>query len=187
MTIHTNNKTHDSPLATRVTQPPPADLRDATDGDIVETRVEIWNHKSAQQIKETHAQTSLEAQPENELKRDQPSQTPDSAQLNKKEAMEQQDINDKPDSEERRNRFMTGPKSTTFTPHNTAHSMSADEGEWGVMETETPKLKQDGHNDESPQQPKRQKKTIKQEEMLTPVTEHTNIVTGSNTTKTGRI
>jgi hypothetical protein len=36
MTIHTNNMTHDSPLATRVTQPPPVDLRDATDGDIVQ-------------------------------------------------------------------------------------------------------------------------------------------------------
>jgi hypothetical protein len=106
--------------------------------------------------------------------------------LNKKEAMKQ-DINDKPVMEERTNRFMTGLKSTTITPHNTAHSMSAVEGEWAVMETETPKLKQDRQNDESRQQPKRQKKMIKQEKILTPVTEHTNIVTRSNTTKTGRI
>jgi hypothetical protein len=80
--------THDSPLATRVTQPPPADLRDATDGDIVKPREETGNHESAQQIKETHGQTSLKPQPETELIRDQPRQTPDSAQLNKKlEAM----------------------------------------------------------------------------------------------------
>jgi hypothetical protein len=154
----------------------------------VEPRVEIEYHESAEQIKETRAQTSLEAQLETELIRDQPRQTPDSAQLNKKEkAMEQQDINDKPVREERKNRFMTGPKITTFTPHNTAHSMGAIEGEWGVMETETPKLKQDGQNDESHQQPKRQKKMIKQKNILTPGTEHMNVVTRSNTTKTERI
>jgi hypothetical protein len=65
--------------------------------------------------------------------------------------------------------------------------MSAVEGEWGVMETETPKLKQDRQNDESHQQPKRQKKIIKKEKIMTPVTEHMNIVTRNNTTKTGRI
>jgi hypothetical protein len=54
------------------------------------------------------------------------------------------------------------------------------------METETHKLKQDEQNDDSQQQPKRQKKMLKQEKPLTSVTEHTNIVTRSNTTKTGR-
>jgi hypothetical protein len=49
--------------------------------------------------------------------------------------------------------------------------------EWGVMETETYKLKQDEQNVDSQQQPKRQKKMLKQEKTLTLVTEHTNIVT----------
>jgi hypothetical protein len=47
------------------------------------------------------------------------------------------------------------------------------EGEWGVMDTETYKLKQDEQNVDSQQQYKRQKKMLKQEKTLTLVTEHT--------------
>jgi hypothetical protein len=98
--------------------------------------------------------------------------------------MEQQDINDKQVREESKTRVKSGPQSTPCTLPNTSRSMSVVEGEWGVMETETHKLKQDEQNDNS-QQPKRQKKMLKQEKTLTSVTEHTNIVTRSNTTKTG--
>jgi hypothetical protein len=107
--------------------------------------------------------------------------------LNKKvEEMIQQDKNDKQVREESKTRVKPGPKSTTCTPFNTSRSMSVVEGEWRVMETEIHKLKQDEQNNDSQQQPKRQKKMLKQEKTLISVTEHMNIVTRNNTTKTGR-
>jgi hypothetical protein len=149
--------------------------------------VEIGTQKSAQQTIEKHTQTSSETLPEPELIRDQPKQRTDSAHMNKKvEEMEQQDINNKQVSKESKNRVKSGPKITTCTPPITSRSMSVVAGEWGVMETKTHKLKQDELNDDSQQQPKRQKKILKQEKTLISVTEHTNIVTRSNTTKTRR-
>jgi hypothetical protein len=82
MKINTNNMTPGSPLVKQVTQSPTADLSDATDGDITAPRVEIGTHKNTQRTIETHAQTSLETQPEPELISDQPRQTSDSTHLN---------------------------------------------------------------------------------------------------------
>jgi hypothetical protein len=110
MKINTNNMTPGRLLEKQVTRPPPADPSDATDGDITAPRVEIGTYKSAQQTIEKHAQTSRKTQPEPELIRDQPTQTPDSAYLNKKvEEMEQQDINDKQVREESKTRVKSGP------------------------------------------------------------------------------
>jgi hypothetical protein len=144
-----------SPLVKQVTQSPPADLSDATVGDITAPRVEIGTHKNTQQTIETHAQTSLETQPESERISDQPRQTSDSTHLNKKvEEMEQQDINYIQVREESITRVKTGPKSTPSTPPNISRSRSAVEEEWGVMETETYKLKQDEQNVDSQKQRK---------------------------------
>jgi hypothetical protein len=90
MKINTNNMTPVWPLVKQVIYPPPADLSDATDGDITAPSVEIGTHKSAQQTIEKHVQTNLETQPEPELIRDQSKQTSNSAHLNKKvEGMEE--------------------------------------------------------------------------------------------------
>jgi hypothetical protein len=140
MKINTNNMTPGSPLV-KLPQSLPTDLSDATDGDITAPHVEIGTHKNTQQTIETHAQTSLETPPEPERISDQPRQTPDSTHLNKKVEMEEQEINDKHVREESITRVKTGPKSTPSTPPNISRSRSAVEGEWGVMETETHKLK----------------------------------------------
>jgi hypothetical protein len=96
MKIITNNMNPGRPLVKQVTQPPPADLSDATYGEITAPRVEIGTHKSTQQTIETHAQTSLETQPEPKRISDQPRQTTNRATLEQNiEEMEQQDINDK--------------------------------------------------------------------------------------------
>jgi hypothetical protein len=84
-----------------------------------------------------------------------------------------------------RNRPLTGHKNRETPPQQEQPNTTEEEWKWETMDTEPQKLKQEGNGDEIHQHPKRPKK-MKPEKSLTPLSEHTTIMTRKVTNKTGK-